>query len=96
VPRSVLIINNRGPPFQQNSGHQSQQLGRLSVERACAFSTLSSCKQQRLLLYLDREEKTPTAVGAVAGVVIRATEAAQTVQVHYPAYGSRESREILR
>src|SRR5688500_13754795 len=34
--------------------------------------------------------KTPVRIGVLAGVKIRATEAAQTPQVNYPAFGSRD------
>jgi hypothetical protein len=34
--------------------------------------------------------KTPVWTGILAGAKIRATEAAQTRQVHYPAFGSRD------
>jgi hypothetical protein len=36
----------------------------------------------------------PMVVGTTTGVQIRATEAAQTQQVHYTAFGSRDQEEI--
>jgi hypothetical protein len=42
------------------------------------------------------EQKTPTNALTLIGAEIRATEAAQTVQVHYPASGCASQGESSR
>ena len=73
-------IENRLPKKQKAHGGRSAK-GLISIR----LEVIGQCRRHHNPL-----TKTPVRAGTLAGVVIRATEAAQTVQVHYPAFDPRD------
>jgi hypothetical protein len=76
----VMVIENRLPKKQKAQGGRSAK-GLISIR----MEVIGQCRRHHNPL-----TKAPARTGILAGVKIRATEAAQTRQVHYPAFGSRD------
>jgi hypothetical protein len=74
-------IENRLPKKQKAQGAEPT-LGLISIR----LEVIGQCSRHHHNHVVDA----PAWVATLAGAEIRATEAAQTVQVHYPAIGPRD------
>jgi hypothetical protein len=75
-----MRVENRLPQKQKAQGGSIAK-GLISIR----MEVIGQCRRHHNLA-----TNTPARTGILAGVKIRATEAAQTPQVHYPAFGSRD------
>jgi hypothetical protein len=81
-----MRVENRLPE-KQKAQSGSFALGLISIR----MEVIGQCRRHHNTL-----AKTPARTGILAGAKIRATEAAQTPQVHYPAFGSRDQGRSRR
>src|SRR4026207_2518873 len=79
--RGVRVIENRLPKKQKAQG-ADPTVGLISIR----MEVIGQCRRH----HHNHVIEAPVWALTLAGAEIRATEAAQTVQVNYPAFGSRD------